>query len=105
MLNLSLQGRDSNILVFCDKLSAFQGCLDLWASKVASGRHAMFPRLSPFVYDGKASLGEVLKALIVSHLASLKEEFQRYFPDLDSTIFALVRNPFTADVNQCVPCH
>ena len=26
-----------------------------------------------------------------------------YFPDLDSTTFALVRNPFTADINQCVP--
>ena len=46
VLNLSLQGRDSDILVFCDKLSAFQGCLDLWASKVASGLYAMFPRLS-----------------------------------------------------------
>ena len=49
VLNLSLQGRDSNILVFCNKLLAFQGRLDLWASKVASGRHAMFPRLSLFV--------------------------------------------------------
>ena len=103
VLNLSLQGRDSNILVCCDKLSAFQGCIDLWTSKVASGHHSMFPRLSLFVDDGEASLSEVLKALIVSHFTSLKEEFQRYFPDLDSTTFALVRNPFTADVNQCVP--
>ena len=103
VLNLSLQSRDRNILVFCDNLSAFQGCLDLWASKAPSGRHAMFPRLSLFVDDGEASLIEVLKALIVSHLTSLKEEFQRYFPDLDTTIFALVRNPFTADVNQGVP--
>ena len=58
VLNLSLQDRDSNILVFCDKLSAFQGCLDLWASKVASGRHVMFPKLS-------LSLFAILKALIV----------------------------------------
>ena len=42
VLNLSLQGRDSNILMFCDKLSAFQGCLNLWVSKVVSGHHAMF---------------------------------------------------------------
>ena len=103
VLKLSLQSRDSNILVFCDKLSAFQGCLDLRASKFASGRHSLFPRLSLFVDNGEASLSEVLKALIVSHLTSLKEEFQRYFPDLDSTTFTLVRNPFTADVNQCVP--
>ena len=48
-LNLSLQGRDSNIFVFYDKQSASQGCLDLRASKFASGRHAMFPRLSLFV--------------------------------------------------------
>ena len=46
VLNLSLQGRDSDILMFCDKLSAFQGCLDLWASTVASGLYAIFPRLS-----------------------------------------------------------
>ena len=99
VLNPSLQGRDSNIFVYCDKLSAFQGT----SSKVASGRHAMFPRLSLFVDDNEASLSEVLKALIVSHLTSSKEEFQCSFPDLDSTTFALVRNPFTADVNQCVP--
>ena len=73
------------------------------ASKDASGRHAMFPMLSLFVDDGEASLSEVLKALIAAHLTLLKEEFQRYFPDLDTTTFALVRNPFTADVNQCVP--
>ena len=41
--------------------------------------------------------------MIVSHLTSLMEESQRYFPDLDSTAFALVRNPFTTDDNQCVP--
>ena len=68
------------------------------ASKDASGRHAMFPGLSLFVDDGEASLSEVLKALIAAHLTLLKEELQRYFPDLDTTTFALVRNPFTTDV-------
>ena len=101
-LNLSLQGKDSNIMDFTDKLSAFQGCLDLWTRKLTSGRLTMFSRLAEFIEDSEAEISEELKQAILSHLKALKVEFEKYFPNLNASDFTLVRNPFVVNVGDCI---
>ena len=74
-LNLSLQGKESNIMDFVDKLSAFQAMLDLWGKKIYAGRMAMFSHLSSYIEDCENSISEALQNDIGLHLQSLKDEF------------------------------
>ena len=87
---------------FTDKLSAFQGCLDLWTRKLTSGRLTMFSRLAEFIEDLEAEISEELKQAILSHLKALKAEFEKYFPNLNASDFTLVRNPFVVNVGDCI---
>ena len=102
-LNTSLQGKQSNIMNFVDKLSAFQVMLDLWEGKINAGRLAMFSHLCSYCEDSNYEISESLKNDIASHLHSLKNEFSRYFPEITKSQFALVRNPFQAKIDDCVP--
>ncbi|KAI6648073.1 Zinc finger BED domain-containing protein 5-like [Oopsacas minuta] len=102
-LNLSLQGKDSNIMDFVDKLSAFQAMLDLWRNKINSGRITMFSHLCCYVEDCEISISEALQNDIATHLQSLKDEFSRYFPETTKSKFNLVRNPFLAKIDDCIP--
>ena len=102
-LNTSLQGDESNIMNFVDKLSAFQVMLDLWDRKINAGRLAMFSHLCSYCEDNNYEISESLKNDIASHLHSLKNEFSRYFPEIAKSQFALVRNPFQAKMDDCVP--
>ena len=101
-LNLSLQGKDSNIMDFIDKLSAFQAMLELWRIKIINGRITVFSHLSSFVEDCETSISESLQNDIATHLQSLKEEFSRYFPETTKSKFTLVRNPFLAKMDDCI---
>ena len=102
-LNLSSQGKESNIMDFVDKLSAFQEMLDLWERKINAGRLAMFSHLCSYIEDCGTTISEPLKIDIGSHLHSLREEFERYFPEITKFQFALVRNPFLVKMDDCIP--
>ncbi|CAB4023565.1 SCAN domain-containing 3-like [Paramuricea clavata] len=97
-LNRSLQGKGSNIMEFHDKLEGFLGVIDLLIRKVRADRYALFPSLSEFIESENFEVAN-LKEPIEEHLLSLKSEFDRYFPDIDTEQFALIRNPFDAVEN------
>jgi hypothetical protein len=97
-LNRSLQGKGSNIMEFHDKLEGFLGVIDLLIRKVRADRYALFPSLSEFIESENFEVAN-LKEPIEEHLLSLKSEFDRYFPDIDTEQFAFIRNPFDAVEN------
>ena len=74
-LNLSLQGKDSNIMDFIDKLSSFQAMLDLWRNKKTHGTVTVFSHLSNFVEDYETSIRESLQNDIARISNHSKKEF------------------------------
>ena len=76
-LNLSLQGRDMNILRAQEKLNAFLSKLGLWSRRVAAGNFANFSNLDGALLGDKeiGHLGENIQ----SHLDMLSASFDRYF--------------------------
>lgn len=74
-LNLSMQGRMADAFKLADKIAGFKAKLATWARHVNRGVFDMFSNLSSFSVE-PAGLGE----LIHSHLTSLFDAFERYFP-------------------------
>ena len=56
----------------------------------------MFDNLSAILNE-KAEASNI-KCPIMSHLSSLRNQFQKYFPDMSDLDLKLARNPFTVDV-------
>ena len=71
--------------------------LELCFRRVQGGDVASFSNLDAAFEKNKVNLDAELKAEIKAHLQSLKQKFERYFPDLAETDFPeskLGRNPF-----------
>ena len=66
ILNIKLQGKNTNIIQLHDNLKAFVEKLQNWRQKVVDGNIAMFDRLSSYKID------EQLKTLIIEHLQSME---------------------------------
>ena len=99
-LNLKLQGKQTNLILFQDNLNAFVAKVQNWRRKVNVGNVAMFERLCSMKDQEATKLETDLKLEIIAHLDGLEKQFHRYFPELDQEDAALVRNPFapTLDV-------
>ena len=80
-----------------DALNAITQKLDNWQRKVVKGNFAMFEALSSEV-DG--NLDPTLSSEILAHLANLKKEFLRYFPEISNVDLELVRKPFSIPVEK-----
>ena len=74
-LNLTMQGRMADTFRLADKVAGFKAKLGTWAHRVNRGVFDMFSNLSSFSEEAEG-LGE----LIHSHLLSLSDAFERYFP-------------------------
>lgn len=98
-LNLQLQGRDTTIIIHGDCIKTFMAKLKLWIRKMENGNINCFPRLSQIIDDNNIS--DELNDEIISHLKSLYNEFEFYFPDIntESIEMRLARNPFTISVD------
>ena len=92
-LNLSLQGRDVNILRAQEKLNAFVTKLGLWSRRLAAGNFANFSNLDAALL-GEREIGH-LSDDIQSHLNMLSAGFDRYFsPGTESTDVGWIHDPF-----------
>ena len=105
LLNLKLQGQ-KNILKTYDAMKGFLEKISLWQRRLQSSEpnFSSFPRLNDLLDDTQnlpLNLKSELKNLISEHLASLKTEIGRYFPDLssDSWQFQLTQDPFKIEVD------
>ena len=89
IVNLSLRGRNGTIVDFVSKLGAFIRKLDLWKRNTENNQLGMFKCLSSLKM--KCSFSEE----IASHLASLKEELEQYFPEAAN--YEYTTNPFSVN--------
>ena len=89
ILNLKLQGKNTNIIQLRDNLKVFVEKFQNWRQKVVDGKIAMLDRLSSYKID------EQLKTLMIEHLQSMEYEFQHYFSELKEKEPILARNPFS----------
>nr|XP_055065380.1 SCAN domain-containing protein 3-like [Misgurnus anguillicaudatus] len=95
MLNLSLQGPNTNILTMNDKVDAFMKKLERWAERVEQGNVDMFPELEEHLEESGLSLSNV-KVHVTSHLRSLLEQFHKYFPqNTQPELYDWIRQPFS----------
>ena len=94
-LNLSLQGPNTNVLILSDKVTAFKRKLERWAVRVEGGSVEMFPELDDFMESYDITI-QTMKGIITSHLRSLLESFNKYFPNDDTPEkYDWIRQPFT----------
>ncbi len=99
-LNLSLQGRETHILLLADKVHAFTQKLDLWHGRISRGNCDMFPSLADFITD--AGTSHDFSSLFQSaseHLSAMRKQFATYFKE-DYRSFAWVRDPFVCTENE-----
>uniref|UniRef100_A0A671W2C9 DUF4371 domain-containing protein n=1 Tax=Sparus aurata TaxID=8175 RepID=A0A671W2C9_SPAAU len=99
-LNLSLQGRETHILLLADKVDAFTQKLDLWHGRISRGNCDMFPSLADFITD--AGTSHDFSSLFRSaseHLSAMRTQFATYFKE-DYRSFAWVREPFVCAANE-----
>ncbi|KAL2101246.1 hypothetical protein ACEWY4_003007 [Coilia grayii] len=98
-LNLSLQGRETHVLLLADRVDAFAQKLDLWRGRISRGNCDMFPSLADFISDSGTSHDfSSLFQTASEHLSELKKQFALYFTE-DYRSFAWVRDPFVCAAN------
>ncbi|XP_047480591.1 SCAN domain-containing protein 3-like [Penaeus chinensis] len=94
-LNMSLQGKDTNILNLYDKVAGFQKKLGLWKETCSGGYFTCFP-LSDAYFSDNNYKKDTVKPVIVEHLTNLISAFKSYFPGIHEQSVQLdwIRNPF-----------
>uniref|UniRef100_K7FLS1 DUF4371 domain-containing protein n=1 Tax=Pelodiscus sinensis TaxID=13735 RepID=K7FLS1_PELSI len=91
-VNLQLQGKGANLFSHQSIIKAFLDKLELWIVRVKGNNLVQFPYV-----DARLREKEAIRTQILDHLRQLRDEFQRYFPEVDRTRDGLsfIRNPFT----------
>ncbi|XP_073711484.1 SCAN domain-containing protein 3-like [Misgurnus anguillicaudatus] len=93
-LNVSLQGRNSNIFFVADKVEAFKRKLALWIKRTQEKRMDMFPLLSDILEN---SPQVNISDLVSQHLSQLAEKFDDYFPEDPREGHMWIADPFSVD--------
>uniref|UniRef100_A0A8C7ZJR2 Uncharacterized protein n=1 Tax=Oryzias sinensis TaxID=183150 RepID=A0A8C7ZJR2_9TELE len=104
-LNISLQGRNSNIFFVADKVQAFQRKLSLWSKRAHEERLDMFPLLSDIL---ESSPQVKISHSVSQHLSQLAEKFAEYFPEDPREGHMRVVDPFSVDPTEndvALPSH
>ena len=83
-----------------DIVRSFMSKLDLWQNRIEQGNQASFCNLDSALNN--SNLKSELKTQIKTHLFDLKEEFIKYFPDIDEKrkAWKFIRNPFQCEVDE-----
>jgi len=77
-LNLSLQGRDSNILRSHDKIAAFKKKFGLWKTRINTSLD-MFPTLSDYINNNPSISADMTICDIGKHLDAPSQHVDEYF--------------------------
>lgn len=94
-LNISLQGRDTNILVLNTKLIAFQQKLCSWTDSINEGNMERFPCLHEFLVSNEILISMEIKKIIMNHIDETKGFFDKYFPNInEDRKYDWIRTPF-----------
>ena len=93
-LNLSLQGKSTNVFSLKSKIGTFIKKLSIWKLEVENNFFEMFSFTKDFLANKDVELN-MIKSLVVDHLSNLLKQFENYFlPELDNTKLDWIQNPF-----------
>ena len=92
-LNKKLQGPRSDTIGHTDAINSFVAKLKLWSQQTNNDNFASFHNLTDITGD---DFEQNLKEDIISHLQNLQNEFERFFPKINtsSILMKVARNPF-----------
>ena len=99
-LNLRMQGKDTNIIMFVDALKAFKSKLADWKRKVKMHNYTMLEKLDILLDERLDGMPNHIKNGILEHLSALKSEFERYFSETTDEDLDFVKNPFKYPVEK-----
>ena len=91
--NLSLQGRDANILLSQNKITAFIKKLNIWKARTSDNVVVMFPVLFDYIANKSLIDKELIFSDIQPHLELLSEHFKKYFSKETYDNFDRILNP------------
>ena len=91
--NLSLQGRDANILLSQSKITAFIKKLNTWKARISDNVLDMFPVLCDYIANKPLIDKELIFSDIQPHLELLSEHFKKYFLKETYDNFDRIVNP------------
>jgi len=99
-LNISMQGRDVDIIQARGKLVAFTRKLPIWSRRVESGNLANFPILDNILIESGKTMPVEIYQEVKNHLEVLSTNFEGYFSDIDDLGMESVwiQNPFSFDI-------
>ncbi|KAM4592425.1 zinc finger BED domain-containing protein 5-like [Odontesthes bonariensis] len=92
MLNASLQGKECNVFVANERVTAFRNKLDLWATRVDQGSLEMFSTVEDVMTRADLPLDTILP-VISEHLRGMCRQFGEHFTE-DTVKHEWIRNPF-----------
>ncbi|XP_008589202.1 PREDICTED: putative protein FAM200B [Galeopterus variegatus] len=84
-LSLKLQGKNSDIFQYAERIQGFRKTLLLWQARLKSNRpsYYMFPRFLQHIEENiiNESILKEIKLEILLHLTSLSQTFNHFFPE------------------------
>ena len=72
LLNITLQGRNENLVTVGHRITAFRDKLGLWRMKMKMGKIASFPRLGEFLEESSSLRLEEIRNPMLEHLDNYK---------------------------------
>ncbi|KAL4153303.1 hypothetical protein QTP88_001154 [Uroleucon formosanum] len=102
ILNLSLQGSNTNMFYASDKVNAFVKKLDLFISQVSKNDLSAFETLNTFWKNNEIQPNSNIITDISEHLQLLKSNILQYFPE-DNSEMKWIINPFEDDYIKNIP--
>lgn len=102
ILNLSLQGSNTNMFSLSNKVNAFVRKLDLFISQVSKNDLSAFETLNTFWKNNEIQPNSNLITDISEHLQLLKSNILQYFPE-DNSEMKWIINPFEDDYIKNIP--
>ncbi|KAL4126754.1 hypothetical protein QTP88_010963 [Uroleucon formosanum] len=102
ILNLSLQGSNTNMFYASDKVNAFVRKLDLFISQVSKNDLSAFETLNKFWKNNEIQPNSNIITDISEHLQLLKSDILQYFPE-DNSEMKWIINPFEDDYIKNIP--
>ena len=93
-LNLSLQGKNTNVFSLKSKIEAFIKKLNTWKQKVENDSFEMFSLTKKFLANNDVE-SNAIKPVVIDHLSNLLKQIHKYFlPELDSIEFGWIQSSF-----------
>lgn len=89
-VNVSMQGRNENMLTCTDKMQSMKEKIKVWKDRSSEGNIDMFQKTA-------AANNTDIVPLITDHLTSLERSIEKYFPNISTESYDWLRNPFVLD--------